>query len=84
MLIHDIGPDRADAIEAGLADARRLEGRFLLQEGAPARYHLLPALGERDGFDALTGLDPQLGRITLLRNQRRCVVMVGATAKPFV
>jgi hypothetical protein len=84
LLIHQIGVDRADAIEAGLSDARRLEGRFVLDEWAPARYHILPAFSERDGFIALTGLDREFGRITLLRNQDRCVVMVGGTAKPFV
>jgi hypothetical protein len=84
MLIHEIDANRADAIEAGLTDARRLEGRFLLQEWAPARYHLLPEFGERGGFDALTGLDAEFGRITLLRSDRRCVVMIGGTAKPFI
>ena len=84
MHIHEIEISRADAIEAGLAEARRLEGRFILEEWAPDRYHLLPAFGDRDGFVALTGLDREFGRITLLRNHGRCVVVVGATAKPFV
>lgn len=32
----------------------------------------------------MTGLDDEFGRITLLRNARRCIVMVGVTAKPFI
>src|SRR5215204_2497350 len=53
MHIHEIETNCADAIEAGLAEARRLEGRFILEEWAPGRYHLLPGFGDRDGFIAL-------------------------------
>jgi hypothetical protein len=44
MHIHEIETNRADAIEAGLAGARPLEGRFILEEWAPSRYHFLPVL----------------------------------------
>lgn len=45
MLIHEIGRDRADAIEFRLTDVRHLDGRFALREWTLGRYHLVPMHG---------------------------------------
>jgi len=60
------------------------DGTYWLVERpeSPGRYFITPALDDGGEFQAMVGLDPQRGRITVLLNSTEAVVMLGATAAP--
>lgn len=86
MRIERLTIAEGDTLALRLLDSRQLEGSYFLvpRPEAPERFFITPADGDRGEFTGITGLDPDRGWVTLLRNTSQAIVMLGVTQSPLV